>query len=459
MADYDPPPPKRSRALDAADVAGMINRETREISHRVYTDRDLYELELEKLWAKAWIAIAHDSEIPNVGDFVTRRVGDDPVIVIRDKDGVKCLLNVCPHRGAAVCRTDRGNAPLLRCIYHGWTFARDGTFRGAPFKGEMYPQGFDKQSVSIRAARVEVCAGIVFMCWDEDAPPLDEYLGDFRWYLKALLERTDDGLEVVGSPQRFVINANWKVASEQFAGDAYHASQLHKSLGELRGMDPNDPQVWGMCDTKVATLQGHGVICFHQANRFGRSVPGFADLPAIEKLRLFPPPGMPSEMVDQLPARFPPHELNALADTPPSNGIVFPNLGIWSTTSMLPDGTLTSFLSLRTYVPHGVDQFEFVMWVLAEKGSSDTFRENMLRVTSLAQGAAGFVEQDDAEVWPSASAGGRGFIGRQNTLKYLASSEHQPPPDWPGGGIVATDFSRDDSQWLWWNRYFDFLTQ
>src|SRR5581483_4156790 len=83
----------------------------------------------------------------------------------------------------------------------------------------------------LRRARVQTHAGIVFANWDSEAPPLEDYLGDFAWYLDAVYGRSDNGLEVVGAPQRFLIKANWKIPSEQFCGvDGYHAATLHKSL-------------------------------------------------------------------------------------------------------------------------------------------------------------------------------------------------------------------------------------
>jgi hypothetical protein len=203
--------------------------------------------------------------------------------------------------------------------------------------------------------------------------------------------------------------------------------------------------------------KGHGVICFDMRPMIAAATGG-AELTAMQKLTMLPPPGVPRELVPELAERFNEAELNFLADTPPSNGGMFPNVGLWNATGILADHSPSGFLSLRTHVPLGPDKFEFCMWVLVARDSSEEFREEVRRNTSTSQGASGFVEGDDAEVWPGITTGSRGYIGRQNELKYWALSGDNPPEGWPAGGAVHTGYSRDDPQWLWWSRYFDYLT-
>ena len=118
----------------AEAVSQFIDIENREVSVAALHDHDLYELELERIFAKAWLMIGHETEIPNVGDYVVRLMGEDQVIVARAADGeVHVSLNVCPHRAMHICLADSGNARVHKCIYHGWAFRPDGSFIGAPF--------------------------------------------------------------------------------------------------------------------------------------------------------------------------------------------------------------------------------------------------------------------------------------------------------------------------------------
>ena len=77
--------------------------------------------------SKGWLSAAPDPEVRRPKDFFTRRLAGRPVIFLRDREGtVRCLLNICPHRGAQVCRQRSGSAKLFSCIYHGWAFENTG---------------------------------------------------------------------------------------------------------------------------------------------------------------------------------------------------------------------------------------------------------------------------------------------------------------------------------------------
>jgi nitrite reductase/ring-hydroxylating ferredoxin subunit len=105
----------------------------------IYSDPDVHTAERQRLFSRTWQFLAHESEIPQPGDFVVRRMLDDSFIVARDDTGaVRVLLNQCRHRGMQVCRAEAGQATFFRCPYHAWTYRNTGELVGVPFHVEAY---------------------------------------------------------------------------------------------------------------------------------------------------------------------------------------------------------------------------------------------------------------------------------------------------------------------------------
>jgi nitrite reductase/ring-hydroxylating ferredoxin subunit len=446
---------------DGTLVSSLIDREKREISLRALSDSSLYDLELEHLWAKAWVLLGHESELPRAGDYVTRQVGEDMVILVRQRDGsVACLLNVCPHRGMQVCRADKGNAAAFRCIYHGWIFNQDGGFRGAPFNDQMYEDGFDAKERALRKARVELFGGLIFVNWSDTSPSLTEFLGEMGSYLKLIFQRTERGFEILGAPQRYTIAGNWKAAAEQAVGDGYHSQTLHRCLADygMLGQKANDSRSWGLHNYKVSA-NGHGLICLDLRDIYnGMAASSGTELSTLDKLRAAPPSGLPPELVDEFVRRNSEEDLRAFADAPPSVGAIFPNVHVIAFHSPDPAGGLAGTFGIHTFVPKGPNEFEFIHWNFIERGASTEFREKSMRASIFGLGASGVVEQDDSEVWPGMQRSTRGYLGKQLMMKYHAHSEPSRPEGWRGGGNVYSGFSKDDNQWNWWNQYFLYMT-
>src|SRR5262245_59721645 len=115
------------------EILGLVDSSEGLIDRRIYSDEDIYRLELRNIFARCWNFMAHETQIPNPGDFFLNFIGEDRVIVVRDKTGqVNVLINSCRHRGNGVCRADEGHASNFMCAYHGWTYDLQGRLVGVP---------------------------------------------------------------------------------------------------------------------------------------------------------------------------------------------------------------------------------------------------------------------------------------------------------------------------------------
>ncbi len=450
---------------DGTTIDELIDREMNEVSLRVMSDEELYQHEMERIFAKTWLLLAHATEIPKAGDFVVRDMAEDQVIVTRDRAGeIHVSLNVCPHRGMKVCTAEAGNAQAHRCIYHGWAFRPDGSFIGAPIeKEQMHGNKRAKEELGLKKARVHVYGGLIFATWNIDGPSFDEYLGETKFYFDQLFCRTDSGLEMLGPPQRFVLPCNWKIPGEQSGSDGFHTLTLHRSLMEGGIMGGTAESIYdnapGMYGVDISCDQGHSLRCLEAAQTFKM----FADVSfegktVEERLHLLPPPGITKELIPELFKNLSEKQVEQLATVPPQVGGMFPNILFAFIFAPRTDGGALGALALHTYVPKGPNHVEFVNYIFAEKDAPEQVKRDLLQNAIQQTGTSGIIEQDDADTWPQIMRNSRGVMSKTVTLKYQALTGHQDIPDWYGGGYTYPGFTKDDTQWNWWLAYHKLMS-
>jgi phenylpropionate dioxygenase-like ring-hydroxylating dioxygenase large terminal subunit len=212
------------------DDAGALKQLVRDdrVHRDVYTDAEVFQLEMERLWSRAWIYVGHASQIPNPGDFLTLDVAAQPVIVVRHTDNsVRVLLNRCAHKGTKVVYDTAGNAgKTFRCPYHAWTYRTDGSLLQIPLK-EGYAA--DVQHNGLSRINSETYRGFIFARLAKDGIGFRDFFGDSLSSIDNLADRSPEGeLEIAGGVLRYLHNCNWKMFIENL-NDTMHPMIAHAS--------------------------------------------------------------------------------------------------------------------------------------------------------------------------------------------------------------------------------------
>jgi nitrite reductase/ring-hydroxylating ferredoxin subunit len=403
-----------------------------EIPTFIFSSPEIYELEMERLFPRCWLLVAHASEIPESGDYVTRSLGQLPVIVVRGGDGkIRILLNVCRHRGMRVCRADLGNSDHFECPYHGYTYKSTGELIGVPFQKDSYGE-LDKSRFGLIEMRVDTHQGLVFGAVPDHKESLDQYLGNMKWYLDLFLKRAD--MVVAGPPQRWVVRTNWKVPAENFASDAYHTAQTHASIPAL-GLTPS--LSWAKAGYHVNAGNGHGL-------GIGTGAPGS---PSI----------WPEELLPVFQKNLVPGQLAILKELKNCHATVFPNLSLLIS-SIIYEERPVYMTTMRLWQPRGSEAIEVISWLLVEKETSDEWKKKIQKTYILTFGSSGMLEQDDTENWTKVTENSR-QLGRLlgMPLSYGMGLGRKPMENFPGPGEVFEGKFHEANARAFYQRWLDLL--
>ena len=362
--------------MDLAEMQDLIvddrARGIFRVNRRVFTDPEILEQERAELFDRSWLYAGHESEIANSGDFVTRKVGGRPIILVRDSGGTAhAFLNSCPHRGNIVCRERSGSTRLLRCFYHAWAFDLEGHLAAVP-GDDAYTPAFNRDALGLKPVpRFESYRGMLFLSFAPAIDGLVSYLGNAREYLDLMLEFGGEDVEIVHGSQAYSMKANWKLLVEN-SMDGYHAMPTHQRffnqyLADI-GMDtsswagPNRIQGIGL-----ALGSGHAVI--------------------ENRARALPITGTAKDELDQIRARLTervgPERAHRIADFS-RNLFIFPNLIL-----------ISSWHTIRTWYPLAPDYMEVDAWANMPRNESQELRQKRMENFISFLGPAGFGTPDD----------------------------------------------------------------
>ena len=378
-----------------SQMKGMVDTKRGLLDRQIFSSQEIYQQELEQIFARCWLYLGHESQIPQPNDFLSTYMGEDPILLCRGSDGkIRAFLNMCRHRGNRVCRADQGNAKDFMCSYHGWTFNTEGRLIGVPGMKEIYSGELDmNQWGLVPVAQLDIFKGLIFATFDPQAPPLLEYLNGQERELGIMFDRRAGGTEIIGGTHKWVMNANWKYAADNFFGDDGHHTITHMSVRRV----PIDKRYYARTNddaleekNRRLALVPEGVIRDYHSKHF-------------------------NELVERIGPE--------LAERPGLVTTVFPNVSPNFTRHML-----------RVWHPRGPDKTEIWSYCVVDKDAPAEVKDAMRLHLTQTFGPAGNLEQDDMNNWVQCTSTARGLIARRYPQNIQAHLGHEDKAVPIGGG-------------------------
>jgi p-cumate 2,3-dioxygenase subunit alpha len=396
------------------------------VPRTAFTTAAVFEREYEAIFGRCWLYLGHASELPKPGSFLTRKVARRPILFTRDKSGeFNALLNVCPHRGAMVCRERKGESRAFMCMYHGWTFGADGHLMTLP-GGSGYPENFksDPQKQMVHVPRLERFGDFFFINFAKDGEDLATYLGDAGDYLNLVAEHSASGMQIVGGTQEYSIRGNWKLLTEN-SFDGYHAACTHSTYLEYLKNANGALGATPLSGVGIDLGRGHALVEY--AAPWGRPIANWVPLwGEAGKAEI-------EAIYSGLEVRVGPERADRIAHKN-RNMVIFPNLVVNDIMA----------ITIRTFFPTAPDSVEINAWALAPREESEWLRKYRLYNFTEFLGPGGFATPDDVEAIEKCQQG------------YAASGEAQFNDISKGmlreGGPSFDDEAQMRGFWREWDR-------
>lgn len=376
---------------DRTEILSLFDPDTGWLDRRVLTDEALYQLELERIFARGWNFMCHDSQMKDVGDYLVSYIGEDQVIVARGEDGqINVMLNTCRHRGNALCRAEQGRAKSFVCSYHGWNYGLDGRLIGAPGQSTYYHGELDKSRLGLAKARVESYLGFHFATLAPDAPSLHDYLGEVGRIGLGMICAYGE-VEAVPGVQKNIIDCNWKIAVDNLF-DWYHVAYSHASA-----------QTAGIFDiSKILHPKSQMVMLGEWGHAIGgptvpESVQAEIDATSDEERARWNVEGGPRVRPQRAKDL-----LGSVGVRSQGHPNIFPNL--WVTLG-------GAQICLR--LPRGPNATELWWYTFVPKDAHPGLKQSLVGMANHFFGPAGLLEQDDGENWSQSTRAAKGVASRR----------------------------------------------
>jgi len=262
--------------MDKQAIKALIDAQAPKTSldQAFYTDKDIYQRDIEEVYLKSWLYAGHLSEIPRVGDwFLFEMAGESVIIVRSEHNEVNALLNVCRHRGSKICLEKQGCSRKLVCRYHGWSYSLDGQLHSAAHM----PDGFEKSEFKLRKIHTETLQGMIYLNFSEQPSSFEPV----RAGLNSCLNPYQLEKAKVAHRQTYSIDANWKLSVENYT-ECYHCAPSHPEY--TRGHSLAKPGA--RAEKLMEEVMSRAVVCGlseESVNRVYLNEPGFGSGFAFER--------------------------------------------------------------------------------------------------------------------------------------------------------------------------------
>lgn len=225
----------------------------------LYNDPLMFRLDMDHIFLKQWLFAGMTCEVPGKGDYMTVDIGQNPVLLVRDRDGeIRAFHNVCRHRGSRLCTSARGKVANLTCPYHQWTYDLKGNLI---YTGDAMGADFDKSQFGLKPAHCKTAGGFIYICLAEgEAPDIGPYLETLADYMAPY----DMENAKVAAESHLDEAANWKLVMENNR-ECYHCAGSHPEL--LRSLlewdDTSDPRATpefvALCERQASAWDAEGI--------------------------------------------------------------------------------------------------------------------------------------------------------------------------------------------------------
>jgi phenylpropionate dioxygenase-like ring-hydroxylating dioxygenase large terminal subunit len=403
-------------------VRPLVDINDRTVSSRVFTDPDVFALEQRTVFSRSWLYLGHRSQFTRNGDFIQTYGGTMPLLLCLDEEGqFNAFANVCSHRGGRICQLEQGHASKFVCPYHNWAYNNRGDLIAVPRQASP---GFDKSRWNLwKAARVSTYRDLIFCTFSTEAVPLEEYLGDMKWYLDLLLSSSAAGTEVSAGTHRSFVRCNWKIPAEQFGSDNWHFQGVHGSMGRLgaRNENPNSDDSF-----HAWTPQGHMAICVAPKTEVPSAFSGY---------------------LNELVARGDASELQRRMLRCTIVMTIFPNLSFVY---------FPGLCSIRVWHPRSPGETELWSWALYNKDAPAPVKDSIRKQVTRMFSPTGMLEQDDLEVWARLESNLMSMPPTHRLCYEFGAGEESPARPFPG---KTTSLQSDTPAFAFYTRWAEILDQ